>query len=249
MKFTIKVVLFVLIFSLIFYFLHDIDFYNKKIILADLGGVPWLYASIGTLFSILAGFIIQKEWENWNSLVDAVNNEVHTLREMWLWSRFLPTDISGIFYNSIKLYLEEMSNDGLRKSEKNEKSNKIEESIAILNITIFNMFKDQPLVAKNAFDFFKKLIEQRTQRIRHSSHHIPKSIKRIVLFATILMICLCVFIGVKNVWLDYVFTMSVSMLAYVIYLVIDDLDNPLAPGGWHITEESYKELLNEMSIN
>ena len=97
MKFTLKIILFVGIFSLIFFGLHDSDFYNKKVILADLGGIPWLYASIGTLFSILAGFIIQKEWENWNSLVDAVGGEVNTLREMWLWSRYLPAKMEKFF--------------------------------------------------------------------------------------------------------------------------------------------------------
>ena len=246
MKFKLKILFFIAIFSLIFYALHVSDFYNKKIILADLGGVPWLYASIGTLFSILVGFIIQKEWENWNSLVDAVSGEVNTLREMWLWSRYLPEEIGKVFHDSIKSYLEEMSENGLYKSESGVTSKRIEESIAKLNATMFGMFKNQPAVATNAFAFFTKLIEQRTQRIRFSSHHIPRSIKGIIFFATILMIGLSMFIGVKNIWLDYAFTMSVSALAYVIFLVIDDLDYPLIPGGWHLTAQPYTKLLKEI---
>lgn len=249
MKLKYKIFLFILSFSLIFYALHSSDFYNYKIILADLGGIPWLYASIGTLFSILAGFIIEKEWGNWNSLVDAVNNEVHILREMWLWSQFLPIDLSKTFYDSIKIYLEEMSNNGLYKSEQQIPSIKIEESISTLNLIIFNMFKNQPIFAKNAFDFFTKLIDQRSQRIRYSSHHVPKFLKGVILFATTLIITLSMFIGVKNIWLDFIFTFSVSMLAYVIYLVINDLDNPLIPGGWHLTAQPYKKLLDEISIN
>jgi hypothetical protein len=248
MKFTLKIILFIGIFSLVFFGLHDSDFYNKKVILADLGGIPWLYASIGTLFSILAGFIIQKEWENWNSLIDAVDGEVNTLREMWLWSRYLPAEIGGIFHNSIKSYLEEMSENGLHKSEQEIASNRIEESMSRLNAVMFEMFKNQPSTAVNAFAFFTKLIERRTERIRYSSHHVPQSIKRIIFLATALMICLSMFIGVKNIWLDYTFTMSVSMLAYVIYLVIDDLDHPLVPGGWHLTASSYKKLLEKISL-
>ena len=61
------------------------------------------------------------------------------------------------------------------------------------------------------------------------------------------MICLSLFIGVKNIWLDYTYTMSVSMLAYVILLVIDDLDHPLIPGGWHLTPGPYQKLLEEIS--
>lgn len=248
MKFTLKIFLFVAFFSLAFYYLHNSDFYNNKVILADIGGVPWLYASIGTLFSILAGFIVQKEWENWNSLVDAVSGEVNTLKEMWLWSRYLPTETGSIFHDSITVYLEEMSKNGLEKSEQRITSTRIEESISKLNSTMFEMFKNQPAVATSAFSFLTKLIEKRSDRIRYSSHHVPQSIKRIIFLATVLMICLSLFIGVKNIWLDYVFTISVSGLAYVIYLVIDDLDYPLVPGGWHLTADAYTKLFEDISL-
>jgi hypothetical protein len=112
---------------------------------------------------------------------------------------------------------------------------------------MFDMFKNQPAIATNAFAFFTRLIEKRSERIRYSSHHVPPSIKRIIFFATILMIGLSLFIGVKNIWLDYSYTMSVSMLAYVIFLVIDDLDHPLVPGGWHLTSRPYKKLLEDIS--
>ena len=249
MKFTIKIIIFVGVFSLIFFGLHDSDFYNKKVILADLGGVPWLYASIGTLFSILAGFIVQKEWENWNSLIDAVSGEVNVIREMWLWSRYLPTETGKVFFDSIKSYLEEMAESGLYKSEQEISSTRIEKSISTLNATMFDMFKNQPTIATNAFAFFTRLIEKRSERVRYSSHHVPKSLKRIIFFATVLMICLSLFIGVKNIWLDYTYTMSVSMLAYVIFLVIDDLDHPLVPGGWHLTSKPYKKLLEEICVS
>jgi hypothetical protein len=179
--------------------------------------------------------------------VDAVGGEVNTLREMWLWSRYLPSETGDIFHNSIKLYLEEMSGDGLQKSEQEITSDRIEESMAKLNAAMFAMFQNQPSIAANGFNFFTKLIEKRTERIRFSSHHVPPSIKRIIFLATALMICLSLFIGVKNIWLDYTYTLSVSMLAYVIFLVIDDLDHPLSPGGWHLTAKSYQKLLERIS--
>jgi hypothetical protein len=249
MRLILKIFIFLVLFGLFFYFLRESDFYNSRIILADVGGIPWLYATIGTLFSILSGFTIQKEWENWNNLMDAVSNEVHILKEMWVWSRFLSAPVNQIFHISIKSYLEEMSDNGLYKSEQNIASSKIEESISVMNKTIFDMFKEQPLIAKNAFSFFTKLIDQRNQRIRYSSHHVPKFIKGIMFFATSLMIILSMFVGIKNVWLDFIFTLSVSMLSYVIYLVIDDLDHPLVPGGWHLTASPYKKLLTEINAS
>jgi hypothetical protein len=60
------------------------------------------------------------------------------------------------------------------------------------------------------------------------------------------VIVLCLFIGIKDVWLDYTYTIGLSLMAYIIYIVIDDLDNPLIPGNWHLTTEDYESLLKRI---
>jgi hypothetical protein len=51
------------------------------------------------------------------------------------------------------------------------------------------------------------------------------------------------FIGIKNIWLAFLFTASIASLAFAIFLVLLDLDNPLKPGSWHITTKDYENLL------
>jgi hypothetical protein len=36
-------------------------------------------------------------------------------------------------------------------------------------------------------------------------------------------------------------------MAFIIYLVIDDLNNPLVPGSWHLTTKDYEFLLNRIN--
>ena len=86
-----KLLLFVVFFSSIFWIFRTID--RGKILfvdLAELSGLPWLYSSIGLIFSILAAFTIQKEWEHWNELVEAINGEVNALEELLLRCRHVP---------------------------------------------------------------------------------------------------------------------------------------------------------------
>jgi hypothetical protein len=222
--------------------------YNAKAILADLGGLPWLYSSLVTLFSILAGFIIQKQWENWNSLIDSVKNEVDSLRELFLWSKYLPEEYKERFSGGIKSYLREMIEGGLNKSEKGEKSEKIEQAFSSLQSVMFEMSQKAPQIMTNTFSFFSRIIESRTNRLRYGSHHIPPALKRTLRFCTFLVIVLCLFIGIKNIWLDYTFTASLSLMAYIIYIVIDDLDNPLVPGNWHLTTTDYESLLKRIEV-
>jgi hypothetical protein len=67
-----------------------------------------------------------------------------------------------------------------------------------------------------------------------------------LIFADVLLIFLSLFIGVKNLWLDYIFTLSIGVLAYTIYIVIDDLDNPFRPGAWHLTPQDCKMLIDDI---
>lgn len=246
MNFTQKILLFILIFSLFFIWVHASGFYDTRALLSDLGGLPWLYSSLVMLFSILVGFIVQKQWENWNNLVDSVKNEVDSLRELFLWSRYLPEEYKKRFSKGIKLYLKEMSGDGLQKSERGERSEKIEKAFSGLQEVMFEMSEKDPGKMATTFSFFSNIVECRSSRLRYSSHHIPQAMKSTIKFCTFLVIFLSLFIGIKDVWLDYTFTISLSLMTFIIYIVIDDLDNPLVPGNWHLDTQDYDALAKQI---
>ena len=246
MNFSFKIFIFVIIFLLFFFALHASGFYDMRAVLSDLGGLPWLYSSLVTLFSILVGFIVQKQWDNWNSLVDSVKGEVDSLRELFLWSRYLPEEYKGRFSKGIKYYLKEMIENGLSKSDKGEKSEKIEKAFTNIQSVIFEMSQNDQNLMVTTFSFFSKILESRSNRLRYGAHHIPEALKNSLFFCTSLVIILSMFIGIKDVWLDLIFTTSLSLMAYIIYIVTDDLDNPLVPGNWHLTTKDYESLLKQI---
>jgi len=246
MNFSQKILIFVIIFSSFFLWVHLSGFYDARAVMEDLGGLPWLYSSLVMLFSILVGFIVQKQWDNWNGLVDSVKGEVDALGELYLWSRYLPDEYKDKFSKHIKYYLKEMIDNGLQKSEKEEKSEKIEKAFSSLETMMFEMSQKDKDLMPTTFSFFYRIIEARTSRLKYSSHHIPEALKASLLFCTFLVIILCLFIGVKDVWLDYSFTVSLALMAYIIYIVIDDLDNPLIPGNWHLTTKDYQYMLKQI---
>ena len=247
MKLSTKIILFIVGFSALFYWLRAPGHYNIGLVLADLGGIPWLYSSLVTLFSIIVGFTIQKEWENWNNLIDSVKGEVDSLNKLWIWSRHLPKKYKDKFGKAIKYYLTEMTQDGLHKSERGERSENIELAFATLQDAMFEMSQENSPLMATTFAFFSKLIEVRSSRIRYSSHHMPETLRNSLPTASFLIIFLSFFIGVKSIWLDYIFTLSIALAVYIIHLITDDLDNPLKPGAWHLTTIDYQRLLNRIN--
>jgi hypothetical protein len=225
------------------------ELYNTKILLADLGGIPWLYSTIGMIFSIIAAFAIQKELENWNNLVEAAKSEVDAIEELWLWAEHLPNDISKKTRELIAKYLEVVIQEGWRKSEAGERSEAAEAILLSLRAVLFANVKNNSWIATNSLSLLSDLLKQRKNRIHFSARRMPDVLHLILIFAMSLVIFLSLLVGIKNIWLDYIFTLSIATLAYAVYMVIVDLNRPLRPGGWHLSTKDYEDLLQRIKTS
>ncbi|MBM4124463.1 MAG: hypothetical protein FJ246_05855 [Nitrospira sp.] len=97
-----------IVFSLAFFLLRIKDPFYGSLLMADigdLGGITYLYATVGIIFSILAGFIIGNRWDRWNNLAVAVTGEVTALEELWLWSQHLSAGVTDAIHRAIREYL------------------------------------------------------------------------------------------------------------------------------------------------
>ena len=241
-----KLVPFLIVFSLVFYFVRTNDEYNTRILVADLGGTPWLYAAVSTIFGILAAFAIQQEWVEWNSLVEAVKGETDGLEKLYLWSSNFPEKIRQPIHGDIKKYLSLIIHNGWDYGERGAKSQEVENVIVDLNQNIYHIFAEAPELMPTSFALLSSILNQRSNRIHYSSQHMPPLLRNTLQFAAFLLIFLSMFIGIKNIWLAFVFTASIAGLAFSIFSVLIDLDNPLKPGSWHVTTSGYEELLHRI---
>jgi hypothetical protein len=244
MKLIFKIFLFLLIFSSAFWLIRTLD--HGKIIsmdLQDLGGIPWLYSAICIIFSMLAAFTIQQEWENWNELTSAIRGEARTIRELWLWSCHVSPETRGTIVHGLENYLSVILTEwpSIGQTEKSGGGDRI---LEMLRKTIKGLGEETE--KSQLLQLFNELIRNRNKKFDHSLSHIPHILKNTLIFTDILLIVLSLFIGVKNPWIDYTFTVSIGVLAYTIYIVIDDLDNPFRPGSWHLTFHDYAILLNQI---
>jgi hypothetical protein len=242
-----KLIPFLAIFWTIFYFIRTNSIYDTRLLLANVDGLPWLYAVVGTIFGVLAGFAIQKEWDEWNALTDAVRGEVDGLEKLYLWSSNFPEKIKDAIHIDIKRYLALIIREGWSYSEKGEKSQEVEDVITDLNNSIYKIFDEAPQLMPTSFALLSNVLNHRSARLQHSTEHMPPLLHNTLRFAAFLLIALSMFIAINNIWLAFLFTASIASLAYSIFLVLTDLDNPLKPGDWHITTKDYQALLTKIA--
>ena len=246
MRLIKKLVPFLVVFSIIFYFIRASDEYNIRVFLSSSDGAPWLYAVVGTIFGLLAAFVIQKEWGKWDALIVAVRGEVDGLEELYLWSSHFPEKIKGKMRAHIRNYLDLVAHEGWRDNKKGIKSPEIEEVIAGLNTSIYEIFNMAPQLVPTSFELLSNILRNRSSRLEYSRQHMPPLLKNTLQFSAFLLIGLSMFIAIKDIWLALLFTASIAGLAFSIFLILIDLDNPLEPGDWNVTARGYKELLEKI---
>ena len=247
MKLIGKLAAFLVVFSLLFLLLRIYSDYDQVILMADLediGGVPWLYSAVCLIFSILAGFIIQSQWGHWNTLVGAVKGEVSALHQLWFWSAYFPTEVQLKTRSAIRYYLATTLKEEWEQKV-GEESDAAGHALASIRESVSEMF-ERPEFMVTAFTMFSDILRHRENRLHYSHRSMPKILKSTVLLADGLVIGLSLLIGVRHMWLDYIFTLSIALLAFSVYLVLDDLDAPLRPGLWHLTPEDYERLLAKL---
>ncbi len=245
MRLVGKTVTFATLFSITFFFLHATDLTTIVVRddLEDLGGIPWLYSAVCLIFSILAGFVIQHEWDQWIDFMDAIKGEVSTLRSLWVWSKHI-SDPAMKLPDAISRYLVATIRDEWRASALGE-SEVAGEALTAVQQEAAALFRHSEL-RMATLGIIGDLLRHREHRLHSGQRRMPTMLKATMGFADGLVIVLSLFIGVQHLWLDYLFTLSIALLAYVVYLVIDDLDHPLRPGIWHVTSKPYEHLLAQL---
>jgi hypothetical protein len=163
-----KIIPFVIGFSILFFLVRTSTYYNDSLLIKDLAGLPWLYSTIGAMFSIIAAFTIQKEWDNWNKIVEAVKNEVDALEELWMWIDNLPTGTNNKAKELIIEYLKIVIQEWRQKSERGERSEAAENTLHSLRTTILDTPKIDSRLAPISFSLLSQLMRHRNDRL-HSS--------------------------------------------------------------------------------
>jgi hypothetical protein len=229
-------------FSLLFWYIHE--HFELAISRASQNGLTGFYSADGLIFGLIVAFVIQREWEVWTKLSESVRTEIDTVREMWKWSAYAEASLREKARKHLLGYLKSIVSEW-DKGEQNKRSAEVDAELDGLRDMLTDMSLSMSSLGQHLQNAFANLIQARNQRLNFSNDHMPVILKRIVIFADALLILLSLFIAVNNIYLDYLFTASIGLLAFTLILVVDDLDNPFRPGTWHLTNEGHEALLEE----
>ncbi len=238
-----RTLLFLIPFSLVFLYIHEQ--FESAISRSALNGLTGFYSADGIIFGLIVAFVIQREWEKWTNLSESVRTEIDAVREMWKWSVYAESFLCEEAHKHLEEYLRLIVLEW-NAGDVKTRSEKVDAELDGLRGMLVKMSLTMGSLGEPLRSAFTDLVQARNQRLNFSNEHMPGILKRIVILADALLILLSLFIAVNNVYIDYIFTASIGLLAFTLILVVDDLDNPFRPGAWHLTTAGYEALLEEL---
>ncbi|MCL4352961.1 hypothetical protein M1615_00635 [Patescibacteria group bacterium] len=245
MKLTARMVIFGSLFTIVFFTIRYFDIIPMHVLLAETNGIGLLYSTIGLVFGVISAFIIQTQWENWNNLTISLHGEIKSLRHLLLFSSHVSPKVNKIIKKHIISYLNQIIEDW-HIDDKEKSTAETISPIQKLQETVYSSLNQNPLVIESANQIIIRIIEYHDDVLHYSSRRLPMLIQILIFFSMTLVIVLPLFIGVKTLWLDYIITLSIALLAFLIYSVINELDNPLMSENWHISSKDYQKLLQNL---
>jgi hypothetical protein len=183
-------------------------------------------------------------WDKWERIQKVILEEINALDHILMFSAS-HIELQEKTHTLIKEYIGHVIG-----YEWTSKAKLTEASGAVLALKSFNeeyvagTSSQQDKLAQTKL--INTLLYVRDRRILLATRRMPYIIKNTFLLSTVLVIVLSLFVAIENITLDLLFTLSIGSLVFAIYLIVDDMDNVLSPGAWHISSKLYKEFLKKL---
>ncbi|HSX10044.1 MAG TPA: hypothetical protein VLF93_07865 [Candidatus Saccharimonadales bacterium] len=244
----IKIVVFIIAFSLLFWAVRITNLIPQVKLTEDIKSIPVLFGAGNFLFSILSGFVIQVQWRKWDVLMDATRGEVSTLRQLYVVAHHFPVKERNLIRYHIFRYLDTYVkvNTNPQGPDLTFRSKKIDDALIRVEDTMFDASKLYPDIGTLAFTYLTRAMEYREIKLQSSMHSLPVPIRIFLFFATASVIIGSLFLPFKDLMFNYYFTLIIASLAYGIILIVDDFDHPFKPGIYYLSVDAYRHLRSEI---
>lgn len=220
-------------------------FDTSEAFIKDVSSVSSYLTVIGTLYSILAAFVIYVVWDQFNRSSGAVESETNDIGDLLTYSGYLnDTKFERTIYESVSRYADLVVTDEWKKLQNGEKSTQAEAAFKKIYECIKSVkFDDKkdPIAWQQIIKKFNDISDARSQRIFVSMERIPILLKSLLYLVSISVIGGFFLLGIENNTIAVAITALTTIMVTFIIEVVEDLDNPYT-GKWAISNQSFKDI-------
>lgn len=241
--------------SFLFAFLSAAVFYAVRFFLhtdtylSDVSGLSAFVTVFGTLFGIMAAFVVFEVWSQYNKTQDLIEQEAQGLERLFRLTLYFRDDkLTRIMEKAVKSYASiviEGRFSHLGSGRRNVEAGRVFRKIAaIIREVKFDDDHDQT-VYDHVLAHYGHLSEVRALRINQSLARLPVLLKLFLYISSLFALATFVFMPFANQFYGFMATGFLGFVLAMVFQLVEDLDNPFS-GHWNITPEPFERALKHI---
>ena len=224
-------------------------FFHTDIYLADVGGLSAFLSVFGTLYGILAAFVVFEVWNQYNHISELIDKEAQGLERLYRLTLYFRDDkLTALVKNAIAEYANIIIEgkfgklaSGLRNVDHGLAFRKMAD---IIRYVEFDDDHDS-IVFEQIVEHYGNLGQIRTERMNQSLSRLPVLLKSFIYIASFFALATFVMMPFSNQYYGFLSTFIIGFLQAMIFQIIEDLDNPFK-GHWNLTPEPFARALKHI---
>ncbi|HLB51409.1 hypothetical protein A3B64_03810 [candidate division WWE3 bacterium RIFCSPLOWO2_01_FULL_37_24] len=223
--------------------------FSSEDLLADVSGLGAFVTVFGTLYGIMAAFIVFEVWGQYNKTAALVAQEAQGLERLYrLAIYFRDEKLSREIKETITAYSKLIIAGKFQKlgsGQRNKENGIVFRRIAeIIKGITFDDDHDH-VVFDHVVSHYGKLSEIRTERITQSLTRLPFLLKFFLYLGSFITIFIFITMPFTNTFFNLFTAGTIGFVISMVLQLVDDLDNPFV-GHWNITPEPFVRTLEHI---
>jgi hypothetical protein len=224
-------------------------FFHTDTYLADVGGLSAFLSVFGTLYGILAAFVVFEVWNQYNHISELIDKEAQGLERLYRLTLYFRDDkLTAQVKNAIAEYADIIIEGkfgklaaGLRNVDHGLAFRKMAD---IIRHVEFDDDHDS-IVFEQIVEHYGNLGQIRTERLNQSLSRLPVLLKSFIYIASFFALATFVMMPFLNQYYGFLSVFIIGFLQAMIFQIIEDLDNPFV-GHWNLTPEPFARALKHI---
>lgn len=224
-------------------------FFHTDIYLSDVGGLGAFLSVFGTLYGILAAFVVFEVWTQYNHISELIDKEAQGLERLYRLTLYFRDDqlnarIKSAITDYTNIIIEgkfRKLGAGLRNADHGLAFRKIADIIRNIE---FDDDHDS-IVFNQILEHYGDLGQIRTERLNQSLSRLPILLKSFIYIASFFALATFVVMPFSNQYYSLLSVFILGFLQAMIFQIIEDLDNPFV-GHWNLTPEPFARALKHI---
>ena len=232
-------------------FLAESSFQTSQF-LDDVGGLSAFLTVFGTLYGILAAFVVFEVWIQFNQISELIDKEAQGLERLYrLTLYFRDDDLTARVKQQISDYVNQIIEgkfSSLAAGARNEDDARVFRQVAdsIRNIE-FDDDHDS-IVFDHILGHYGDLSQIRTERLNQSLSRLPTLLKTFIYVSSFFALVTFFFMPFAQPAYAVLSVLIIAFVQAMVVHIIEDLDNPFA-GVWRLTTEPFERSLHHIERN